>query len=196
MKWHRCPIPFIFVRAGHMLTVWACFLHNALSFLEKNGWPSREVEQTCCGSQKHKEECYYSNNILSIFLSLDLTLVVPVSVIVSWTYRTHKAGVMPGESKSLQELVPSFDGEVTAVAVGPKQLVVVWVKSPLTKCYFDCRFSWQHPIYGSYCTLFTVWLPILHVEHVASDWLLAGDTGEAGHMPGLFQGIHDLLHWD
>ncbi len=33
--------------AGQMLTVWACFLHKALSFLEKNGWPSRLVEQTC-----------------------------------------------------------------------------------------------------------------------------------------------------
>lgn len=51
------------------------------------------------------------------------------------------------------------------MAVGPKQVVVV---------------------------LFTVWLSILHVKHVAPDWLLTGDTDETGHMPGLFQGIHDL----
>lgn len=79
--------------------------------------------------------------------------------------RTHKAGVMPGESYSLQELVPCLDGEVTAVAVGPKQIVVV---------------------------LFTVWQPILHVKHVASHWLVAGGTDKTGHVPGLFQGIHDF----
>lgn len=48
-------------------------------------------------------------------------------------------------------------------------------------------------LWASCSTLFTVWLSILHVKHVASDWLLAGDTDETGHMPGLFQGIHDLL---
>lgn len=79
--------------------------------------------------------------------------------------RTHKAGVMPGESQSIQELIPCLDGEVAAVAVGAKQVVVVF---------------------------FTVWLPILHVEHVASDWLLAGYADETGHMPGLLQGIHDF----
>lgn len=115
--------------AGQMLTVCACFLHKALSFLEKNGWPSREVEQTCEGSQRYTAQCCYSHNILSIVLFLDLIPVVAVGETISWTYRTHKAGVMPGESESLQELVPCLDGEVTAVAVGPKQTVVVWVKS-------------------------------------------------------------------
>lgn len=43
------------------------------------------------------------------------------------TYRAHKTGVMPGEPQSLQELVPCLDREVTAVAVGPKQSVVVCV---------------------------------------------------------------------
>lgn len=84
---------------------------------------------------------------------------------VSRADRTHKTGVMPGESQSLQELIPGLDGEVAAVAVGPKHGVVVF---------------------------FTVWLSILHVEHVASDWLLAGYADETGHVPGLFQGIHDL----
>lgn len=40
------PYSVILMGAGQMLTVWACFLHKALSFLEKNGWPSRLVEQT------------------------------------------------------------------------------------------------------------------------------------------------------
>lgn len=79
--------------------------------------------------------------------------------------RTHKAGIVPGGSQSVQELVPCLDGEVTAVATGPEHLVVVY---------------------------FTVWLSILHVKCVASDWLLAANTDEAGHMPGLFQGIHDF----
>lgn len=64
------------------------------------------------------------------FFFLDLTLVVAVSDIVSWTYRTHKAGVMPGESQCFQELVPRLDWEVTALAVGPKQVVVVCANSP------------------------------------------------------------------
>lgn len=32
---------------------------------------------------------------------------------------------MPGEAQGLQELVPSLDGEIAAVAVGPKQVVEV-----------------------------------------------------------------------
>lgn len=31
------------------------------------------------------------------------------------------------------------------------------------------------------------------MKRVASDWLLAGRADEAGHVPGLFQGVHDLL---
>lgn len=42
-------------------------------------------------------------------------------------------------------------------------------------------------------TLFTVRLAVLHVEGVASDWLLAGHAGEAGHVPRVLQGISDLL---
>lgn len=84
---------------------------------------------------------------------------------ISRADRAHKAGVMPGESQSIQELIPCLDGEVTPMAVGPKQVVVV---------------------------LFTVWPSILHVEHVAFDWLLAGSAHKTGHMPGLFQSIHHL----
>lgn len=42
-------------------------------------------------------------------------------------------------------------------------------------------------------TFFTVRLPVLHVKHAVSDGLLTGDADEAGHVPGLFQGIHDVL---
>lgn len=77
----------------------------------------------------------------------------------------HEAGVVPGESQGLQELVARLDGEVAAVAVGPKQVIEV---------------------------LFAVWLSILHVKRVAPDWLLAGGADETRHMPGLLQGIHDL----
>lgn len=51
------------------------------------------------------------------------------------------------------------------MTVGPKQVVVVF---------------------------FTVWLSVLHVKRVASDWEVAGRADETGHVPGLFQGIHDL----
>ena len=36
-------------------------------------------------------------------------------------------------------------------------------------------------------------MSVLHVERVAPDRLLAGSADETGHMPGLFQGIHDVL---
>lgn len=82
----------------------------------------------------------------------------------------HEAGVVPGDAQSLQELVTCLDGKVAAVAVGPKQLVVVH---------------------------FTVGLPVLHMEGVASDWLPTGHTHETVHMPGLLQSVHyfpkDLL---
>lgn len=78
---------------------------------------------------------------------------------------THKAGVMPGEAQSLQELVPCFDGEVTAVAVGPEQFVVIF---------------------------FTVGLSILHVKSMASYWLLASGADKTIQMPGLFQSIHNF----
>lgn len=42
-------------------------------------------------------------------------------------------------------------------------------------------------------TLFTVRLAVLHVEGVASDWLLAGHARKAGHVPRVLQGIRDLL---
>lgn len=59
------------------------------------------------------------------FFRFDLLLLLWVTS-VSWTYRAHKACVVPGESQSLQELVPGLDGEVAAVAGGPEQVVVVW----------------------------------------------------------------------
>lgn len=31
------------------------------------------------------------------------------------------------------------------------------------------------------------------MKRVASDWEVAGRADETGHVPGLFQGIHDLL---
>lgn len=46
---------------------------------------------------------------------------------------------------------------------------------------------------GVFCTSFTVWLSVLHVKCVASDWLVAGSADKTGHMPGLLQGIHDFL---
>lgn len=78
---------------------------------------------------------------------------------------TYEAGIMPGESQRLQKLVSGLDGEVTTMATGTKELVII---------------------------SFAVWQPILHVEGVVSDWLLAGCTQEAVHMPGLLQGIDDF----
>ncbi len=41
------------------------------------------------------------------------------------SYRTHEAGVVPGESQRLQELIARFDGEVTSVTAGAEQGVVI-----------------------------------------------------------------------
>lgn len=106
------------------------------------------------------------------------------------TYRAHEAGVVPGEPQSLQELVPGLDGEIAAVAVGPKQVVEVCVSRLET---LAC-VAWRRRIFlRSLGTFFTVRLPVLHVEHAVSDGLLTGDADEAGHVPGLLQGIHDVL---
>lgn len=44
---------------------------------------------------------------------------------VARTYHTHKTGVMPSESQSLQELVSRLNGEVATMAFRPKHVVVV-----------------------------------------------------------------------
>lgn len=72
---------------------------------------------------------------------------------------------MPGEAQSLQELVPSLDREVTAMAAGPKESVIVSL---------------------------AVGLSVLQVEGVVANGLLAGGAQEAVHMPGLLQGIDDF----
>lgn len=77
----------------------------------------------------------------------------------------HKAGVMPGVAQSLKKLIPCFNGEVTAMAVSPKQSVVVF---------------------------FAVGLSILHVKSIASNWLLASGADKTRHVPGLFQSIHNF----
>lgn len=45
------------------------------------------------------------------------------------TYSTNEAGVMPGVTKGLQELVSSLDGELAAMAASPKQTVEVCLET-------------------------------------------------------------------
>lgn len=52
-----------------------------------------------------------------------------LSVTMAHTYCTNKAGVMPGVTKGIQELVSSFDWELTAMAASPKQIVEVFQKA-------------------------------------------------------------------
>lgn len=80
-------------------------------------------------------------------------------------HSTNKAGVMPSVTQCLQEFVSSLDGELTAMAASPKQIVKV---------------------------LLTVRFSILQVEGVVSDWLLTGSTQKAINMPRLFESIYDL----
>lgn len=47
---------------------------------------------------------------------------------VIFTHSTNKAGVMPGVTKGLQELVSSLDGKLTAMAASAKQIVEVFLR--------------------------------------------------------------------
>lgn len=49
----------------------------------------------------------------------------PSNRLGGFTYRTHEAGVVPGESQRLQELVARFDGEVASVTAGAEEGVVI-----------------------------------------------------------------------
>lgn len=131
----------LFHGSDQMLTEWACFLHKGLSFLEKNGWPSRLVEQTCEERDKHVQSNSHSTGRIHLYNRFTICCRVKN---VSCTYRAHKTGVVPSEAKSLQKLVPSLDREVTAVAVSPKQVVVVWVHS--VKCY-SLRINGKKSLY-------------------------------------------------
>lgn len=42
------------------------------------------------------------------------------------SYRAHEAGVVPGVTQSLDELITSFHGEVAAVTLGAEQSHVIW----------------------------------------------------------------------
>lgn len=70
------------------------------------------------------------------------------------------------------------------MASGVEQGVVVCTMS-MTLVFLNINLSFMSNCLSCSCTSFTVWLSILHVKHVAPDWLLAGCADEAGHMPGL-----------
>lgn len=80
-------------------------------------------------------------------------------------HRADEAGVVPGVTEGLQELVSSLNGELTAMAAGPKHTVEV---------------------------LFTVRFSVLQVEDVVSDWLLTASAQKAVEMPRLLEGIYHL----
>lgn len=104
---------------------------------------------------------------MGVFLAKRFVLLgeKPLSLQRSAAHSADKTGVMPDVSKSLQKAISCFDGELTAVAAGPKQTVKV---------------------------LFTVGLPVLQVEGVVSDWLLTASAQEAVDMPRLFESVYHL----
>lgn len=91
--------------------------------------------------------------------------VESLSFQVDLTYRAHKACVMPAEAQRLQEAVPGIDLEVTASAFCAKHLLIVSL---------------------------AVGHPFLHVEGPVPNGCLASCAGEAMHVPGHLQGMHDL----
>lgn len=66
------------------------------------------------GSSRHK-------NIVHIQLSHKALLFY-----VKSSYRTDETGIVPGVTQSLDELITSFNREVTAMTFGAEQSNVIW----------------------------------------------------------------------
>lgn len=81
--------------------------------------------------------------------------------------RTDEAGVVPGVTKSLNELITSFNREVAAMTLSAEECDVIFL---------------------------AVWLSIFHVEEAVSKGFAAGRTHEAGGVPRLPQGMHHFPH--
>lgn len=86
---------------------------------------------------------------------------------VNMAHRTDEAGVVPGVTQRLDELVPSLHREVTTVALGAEQRNVIFL---------------------------AVGLSILHMEEAVSKGLATGSTHKAGRVPCLSQCMHHLPH--
>lgn len=103
---------------------------------------------------------------MALAKGLVLLGVESLSFQVDLTYCTHEARVVPAEAQCLQEAVPGVNLEVTATAFCAKHLFIVSL---------------------------AVGCPFLHVEGPVTNGRLAGCAGEAMHVPGHLQGMHDLL---
>lgn len=115
------------------------------------------------------------------------------------THCTHEARVVPAEAQCLQEAVPGVNLEVTATAFCAKHLFIVWRPTQRGR---GCRSWLPHtppPSLGLAAspgppgTSLAVGCPFLHVEGPVTNGRLAGCAGEAMHVPGHLQGMHDLL---
>lgn len=81
--------------------------------------------------------------------------------------RTDEAGVVPGVTKSLNELITSFNREVTSMTLSAEECDIIFL---------------------------TVRLSILHVEEAVSEGFAAGCTHETGGVPRLPQSVHHFPH--
>lgn len=114
------------------------------------------------------------------------------------THRAHEACIVPAEAQRLQEAVPGIDLEVTASAFCAKHLLIVWrhterkgpLGSPLPRPAPSPSPA-SLPVPPD--TSLAVGGPLLHIEGPIPNGCLAGRTGEAMHVPGHLQGVHDLL---
>lgn len=185
--------------------MWACFLQRSLSFLEKNVWPSRALLHTwaerkgSCPEQVNSGGHQLDKQMLDKQIQTSINLRNRYSS--GLTYGTDEAGIVPGVAERLQELVSGLDRELAAMATGPKQTVeVLFLKETNTQTWVQVSNAihacarWCHRCSTpSPLTLFAVWLSVLQVEGVVSDWLLAAGTQKTVDVPRLFQGIDHLL---
>ena len=59
---------------------------------------------------------------------------------VCGSYRTDEAGVVPGVTQSLDELIPCFHWEVTAMTLSAEECNIIWERHTNTQTHIETRW--------------------------------------------------------
>lgn len=124
----------------------------------------RSVETSCEGVAGALSLSHWSE-CMAFAQGLILLGVERLPLQVDLAEGTDEAGIVPAVTQSLQKTIAGVNLEVAAVTFGAKHLLVVSL---------------------------AVGLPLLHVESLVPDGILAGGTLETLNMVGHLQGVHDF----
>lgn len=111
------------------------------------------------------------------------------------SYRTDEAGVVPGLTQSLDELITGFNREVTAVTLCAEERDVI-CQGERADDIIKGELIWissESSVWSACGTFLAVRLAILHVEEAVSKGFAAGRAHEAGGVPRLPQSVHHFL---